>query len=195
MKSCRLTKEDYAEIKNLVGMRKAAEFYGYPVDRQGRCLCPFHRDRHPSMKIYPHDRGYYCFACGEGGDVITFVSRLYGLKNEEAARKLIEDFSLSIQTEFTSYREKREREKRAREREKIRAFAKYAGGLLRLYRILLCEAAQDPECRRFAEAMQELSKVEYRIGCAEECPKEFYGDRKAVEWLGAVRERIIGWYG
>ena len=195
MKSCRLTKEDYAEVKNLVGMRKAAEVYGYPVDRQGRCLCPFHRDRHPSMKIYPHDRGYYCFTCGEGGDVVTFVSRLYNLKNEEAARKLIEDFSLPIQTEFTSYREKREREKRAREREKIRAFAKYAGGLLRLYRTLLCEAAQDPECRHFAEAMQELSKVEYRIGCAEEYPKEFYGDRKAVEWLGAVRERIIGWYG
>ena len=98
MKSCRLTKEDYAEVKNLVGMRKAAEFYGYPVDRQGRCLCPFHRDRHPSMKIYPHDRGYYCFACGEGGDVVTFVSRLYNLKNEEAARKLIGDFSLPIKT-------------------------------------------------------------------------------------------------
>ena len=123
MKSCHLTKEDYAEVKSLVGMRKAAEFYGYPVDRQGRCLCPFHRDRRPSMKIYPHDRGYYCFACGEGGDVVTFVSRLYSLGNEEAARKLIGDFSLPIKTEFTSYREKREREKRAREREKIRAFA------------------------------------------------------------------------
>lgn len=195
MKSCHLTKEDYAEVKSLVGMRKAAEFYGYPVDRQGRCLCPFHRDRRPSMKIYPHDRGYYCFACGEGGDVVTFVSRLYSLGNEEAARKLIEDFSLPIQTEFASYREKREREKRAREREKIRAFAEYAGGLLRLYRNLLCEAAQEPGSRHFAEAMQELSKVEYRIGCAEECPQDFYKDRKAVGWLGTVRERIIGWYG
>ena len=77
MKSFHLCKEDYQEIKQQVGMRQAADFYGYPVDRQGRCLCPFHNDKKPSMKIYPNDKGYYCFSCGAGGDVITFVSRLY----------------------------------------------------------------------------------------------------------------------
>ena len=115
MKSCRLCREDYQEVKGRAGMRQVAEFYGYPVDRQGRCLCPFHNDKHPSMKIYPDDRGYYCFSCGSGGDTITFVSRLYGLDNEGAARKLIEDFSLPIKTEGLSYREKRERDKKVRE--------------------------------------------------------------------------------
>ena len=176
-------------------MRRAAEFYGYPVDRQGRCLCPFHQDKHPSMKVYPHDRGYYCFACGEGGDVVTFVARLYGLRNEEAAKKLIGDFSLPIRTEFLSYREKRERAKKIKRMEELGKFKEAASGLLKLYRALLCGAAQDPASPHFQEAMQELSKVEYRIDCAKHYPEEFYGDRKAVEWLGAVRERIIGWYG
>lgn len=198
MKNChstRLTCEDYAEVKRLVGIRRAAEFYGYPVDRQGRCLCPFHQDRHPSMKIYPHDGGYYCFACGEGGDVVTFVSRLYGLRNEEAAKKLIEDFSLPIRTGFSSYRERRERAKKIKRMEELSKFQKITSGLLRMYWNLLCEAAQDPASPHFPEAMQELSKVEYRMDCAKHYPEEFYGDRKAVEWLEAVRKRIIGWHG
>ncbi len=45
------------------------------------------------MKI---DKNYYCFACGVGGDVIDYVSRMYGLSQYKAALKLIEDFRLPI---------------------------------------------------------------------------------------------------
>ena len=46
------------------------------VNRNGMAVCPFHRDRHPSMKV---DRRYYCFGCGATGDVIDFVSLLHGI--------------------------------------------------------------------------------------------------------------------
>ena len=55
--------------------------------------CPFHDDRHPSMKV---DRRFHCFACQGDGDVIDFTSRLFGLGSKEAALKLAEDFSVSL---------------------------------------------------------------------------------------------------
>ena len=88
------------------------------VKRNGLACCPFHDDRHPSMKI---DKNYHCFACGVGGDVIDYVSRRYGLSQYDAALKLIEDFSLPVDirgnTELgVQEKERIRREKAERER-------------------------------------------------------------------------------
>ena len=56
--SSRLCKEDYEEIKQMLPMHQVAEFYGYREDRRHLCLCPFHEDKHPSMRIYPNDKGF-----------------------------------------------------------------------------------------------------------------------------------------
>lgn len=58
-------------VKENVNLREAAELYGIDVNRYGKALCSFHNDRHPSL--YVADDHYYCFACGEHGDVIDFV--------------------------------------------------------------------------------------------------------------------------
>ena len=55
--------------------------------------CPFHDDKHPSMKV---DRRFHCFGCQGDGDVIDFTARLFGLNKKEAALKLAEDFSVSF---------------------------------------------------------------------------------------------------
>lgn len=54
--------------------------------------CPFHNDRTPSMKA---DNRFHCFGCGADGDVIDFVSRLFGISNLEAAQKIASDFGIS----------------------------------------------------------------------------------------------------
>ena len=60
--------------------------------RSDMICCPFHDDRHPSMKL---NRDYfYCFSCGATGDVIDFVARLFGLSSYEAAKKLTHDFGI-----------------------------------------------------------------------------------------------------
>ena len=64
----------------------------YSADRHGMAKCPFHDDRHPSLKL--KQDFYYCFGCGATGDVIDFVSRLYGLSAFEAAKKIASDFGL-----------------------------------------------------------------------------------------------------
>ena len=80
-------------VKYGVSCREAAELYGVEVNRYGMALCPFHNDRHPSL--YVADDHYYCFACGEHGDVIDFAARLFGLPLYEAAQRLAADFHLS----------------------------------------------------------------------------------------------------
>lgn len=189
----RLCKEDYEEVKQRLSMREVAAFYGFQEDRRHLCLCPFHKDRHPSMRIYPNDKGFYCFSCGKGGDVITFVAALFGLQNETACRKLIEDFSLPINISQTTYREKREKEKRIRHREEIAKFQTWAAGVLKAYRKLLCEATRNFGSPHFEEAWQELSVTEYRLQCLMEDPEEYYADKKAVRKIGEIRDRIDRW--
>ena len=82
----------FETVKNSVTVKQAAEHYGCKVNRGDMICCPFHDDRHPSMKL---NRDYfYCFGCGATGDVIDFVARLFGLSSYEAAKKLAYDFGI-----------------------------------------------------------------------------------------------------
>ena len=87
---------DYHEIKRRVTTERAAIRYGYNPDSRHRILCPFHDDHKPSLMLYPGDRGWYCFVCGIGGDVVGFVSKLFHLSPHEAAIKLNDDFGLGM---------------------------------------------------------------------------------------------------
>ena len=80
-------------VKQSVTAREAAEHYGIVVGRGGMACCPFHDDRHPSMKL--NEDYFYCFGCGATGDVIDFTARLYDLSPKEAAEKLALDFGLA----------------------------------------------------------------------------------------------------
>lgn len=84
----------FQTVKEAVTARDAALQYGISVNRNGMVCCPFHNDLHPSMKV---DKGFYCFACGEKGDVITFVAKLFNLAPLKAAEKLAVDFGIEIE--------------------------------------------------------------------------------------------------
>lgn len=79
-------------IKQSVTTKQAAEMYGLKVHRNNMVSCPFHNDKTPSMKV---DNRFHCFGCGTDGDVIDFVSRLYGISSLEAAQKIASDFGIS----------------------------------------------------------------------------------------------------
>ena len=79
-------------VKQNICVPDAAEYYGLQVNRNGMCSCPFHEDRHPSLKL--NERYFYCFGCGATGDVIDFTARLYNLSPKEAAEKLAQDFGI-----------------------------------------------------------------------------------------------------
>lgn len=81
----------FEAVKENVTARQAAEMYGIRVKRNGMACCPFHDDKHPSMKV---DKRFHCFGCQADGDVIDLAARLYGLNNLGAAVKLASDFGI-----------------------------------------------------------------------------------------------------
>ncbi len=59
-------------------------------------LCPFHNEKSPSFHIYTENNTFYCFGCGAGGDVITFVRRIENLDYWEAVRFLADHAGLTM---------------------------------------------------------------------------------------------------
>lgn len=75
----------------------AASYVG--LRRRGKNLvglCPFHGEKTPSFNIYPENGSFYCFGCGAGGDVITFIRRIENLDYMEAVRFLAQRAGLSV---------------------------------------------------------------------------------------------------
>lgn len=82
----------FETVKAAVTVKQAAEYCGLNVNRNNMVSCPFHDDRHPSMKL--NEDYFYCFGCGASGDVIDLVAKLFNLSCLEAAEKLAEDFGI-----------------------------------------------------------------------------------------------------
>ena len=73
-------------------------------------LCPFHSEKTPSFTVYPNTQSYYCFGCGNGGDVITFIKNYENLDYIEAVKLLAERAGMQMPDDATqddSYRKKR----------------------------------------------------------------------------------------
>ena len=69
------------------------------LKRAGRnktCLCPFHSEKTPSMVVYGDTQSFYCFGCGAGGDVITFIRRIENLDYVEAVKLLASRAGLTV---------------------------------------------------------------------------------------------------
>ena len=147
--------------------REAAERYGVEVNHCGMALCPFHNDRHP--RLYVADDHYHCFACGEHGDVIDFVSKLFQLSLYDAAQKLAADFHLTpdkppntaalhakrIQTEAQQLMEN--------ERLCFSVLSDYARVLWDWKVQYAPQSPDKPVQARFVEACHELDRTEYYL--------------------------------
>lgn len=206
----------FLEVKERLTARQAAEYYGLKVKKNGTACCPFHDDKHPSMKI---DKNYHCFACGVGGDAVDYVSRMFGLSQYDAALKLIGDFSLpvevrgntelNIQEKERIHREKAERERIAHIKER---FEKWCSQTIDMLRNCILEIddvnhflIEKPPDIIFSEDYAQMLHAEPLInywldilcmGEVSERQEMFLKDRKKVEELAgkvcAGRKRIMG---
>lgn len=100
----------FDDIKELVDVPTAALHYGVEVHRGNMALCPFHRERHPSCKLYADH--YYCFGCQAHGDVIKLVQELFSLSAIEAVKQLNSDFGLGLDVDKPPDMEKVNRRRR-----------------------------------------------------------------------------------
>lgn len=59
-------------------------------------LCPFHNEKTPSFTVYPATQSFYCFGCGAGGDVISFIKRIENLEYIDAIKLLAEKAGMAM---------------------------------------------------------------------------------------------------
>ena len=93
--------EVYDEILNQSSIQTVLNYYGLNVVKN-KCICPFHADTHPSMSIHPNKGIVKCFACGAGGNAISFIQKYENeinhnpIDTREAMQKAIDIQGLNI---------------------------------------------------------------------------------------------------
>jgi hypothetical protein len=79
-------------IKDRLTMREVLEHYGYTAKR--RMPCPLHNGKDNNFEVKEHS--FMCYSQCGGGDVITFVQKLFNLSFSDALRKFDTDFCLNL---------------------------------------------------------------------------------------------------
>ena len=64
--------------------------------RNTKALCPFHSEKTPSFTVYNDTQSYYCFGCGAGGDVITFIMQIENVDYVEAVKILASRVGMTL---------------------------------------------------------------------------------------------------
>ena len=84
----------YDEILSSSNIVNILEYYGLKVNRN-KCTCPFHNDTHPSMMINTSKGIAKCFACGSGGNAVSFIQK-YETEVNHNAISTVEDMQKAI---------------------------------------------------------------------------------------------------
>ncbi|MDO9527953.1 MAG: DNA primase [Syntrophales bacterium] len=71
-------------------------------------LCPFHKEKNPSFTVNPDKQIFYCFGCGEGGNVFTFLMKIDNMSFPEAVRHLAGKMGIVIGSRHMGGAEKKE---------------------------------------------------------------------------------------
>lgn len=158
----------YDVVRENITARQVVGHYGVRVNRNGMACCPFHDDKHPSMKV---DNRYYCFGCGEKGDAIDFVSKYFGLSSRDAAIKIADDFGLDYKiVKYESIKKKLMKPKKSLEQE-FREEQQYCFKVLSDYLHLLKKwkieyapkSMEDEWNPLFCEALNNIDRIEYLL--------------------------------
>lgn len=84
--------KDATDIVRLIGEQIAIK----PKGREYVCLCPFHNDHNPSMRVIPAKQIFHCFVCGTGGDVFSFVQKYHRMDFVESLNYLAERAGVTL---------------------------------------------------------------------------------------------------
>lgn len=96
-----LSDEFLTELRSRADIESIISSY-VNIRRAGRIskgLCPFHNEKTPSFTVYPDTQSYYCFGCGSGGDVITFIKNVENLDYIDAVRFLADRVGMDMPEE------------------------------------------------------------------------------------------------
>ena len=165
VEAVRQTADLVAVVEERTALRKAG------ARMMGRC--PFHDERTPSFSVSPAKGMYYCFGCGKGGDVFTFVEETQGLDFTSAVEWLAERFRITPEYEQAAPGEEASRRRRKRLYEVLDQAAGF-------YERLLWDSQAGSYARDYlaGRGLREETCREFRLGLA---PAGGLLTRKALE--------------
>lgn len=94
-------------------------------------LCPFHNEKTGSFSVSPNKQMYYCFGCGAGGNVFTFLMQYENFTFAEAMQTLADRAGVELPRQELSEAQKREADRRTRLLEINKEAARYFYSLLK----------------------------------------------------------------
>jgi DNA primase len=149
---------DAVDFVELVSARTELRRAG-PSSYQG--LCPFHDERTPSFGIDPAKKVYYCFGCGESGDLFSFVQETEGVDFKGALELLAERYGVELQLEQEDPRAEEKRKHRERLLELLKRTTAY-------YERYLWESSEAKPARDYlaGRGLEEAILREFRVGYA-----------------------------
>lgn len=118
--------------------------------------CPFHSERTPSFTVFPATSSYYCFGCGAGGDVVTFVMQTENIEYREAIELLAKRVGIKVEENYDNRRSEQPAVKRERLLELNKEAARF------FYRALL--SPQGANARAYLEKRAFNSTTVKRFG-------------------------------
>ena len=181
----------FESVKAAVPLRDAAKHYGLTVSRNGMTCCPFHEDRHPSLKM--NEDYFFCFGCGASGDVIDFTARLFGISLKDAATKLAAEFGISAETKQVFIRQNPSRLEELRCRW---ALTDYLHLLKKWKTQYAPKTPEDSLDDRFVESCQQYDRIAGLLEMLDEASSTqrsqavsaLIADGSVAFWEGAVAE-------
>ena len=145
--------------------------------RRGRTytgLCPFHSEKTPSFVVYPETQSFYCFGCGAGGDVITFIKKINNVDYVEAVKTLAARAGMAMPEED---------DKAGRLRSRIVSINKDAARFF-------VQCLQSEEGRAARRYWRETPAVITRFGLGY-APNSFHAVRNHLRGLGYTQEEML----
>lgn len=123
--------------------------------------CPFHGEKTPSFSVNPDKQFFYCFGCGAGGNVFTFVTKIDGIGFSEAVKKLAQRAGVAVPEVEKSPEEKRKEQ----ERTELLAVTKYAAALFHGC-LMKSGAAQEARIYLKKRGIQQQTIEKFQLGYA-----------------------------
>lgn len=146
--------------------------------------CPFHEEKTPSFSVNPADKLYYCFGCGKGGDIISFVRETENLDFVGAVEWLAERFRVRLEYEEVSPKVEADRRRRERLYELLEQTTSY-------FERLLWEGDAGAPVRAYlaGRGLGEAVAREFRLGLS---PGRGLAEKAAEKGFGLDELRAAG---
>ncbi|KGM46333.1 CHC2 zinc finger domain-containing protein [Neobacillus niacini] len=193
------------EVKKRLDILEVANQEGLHLKKTGRnyfANCPFHSENTPSFSISPTKQIFKCFSCGKGGNVITLLAALRGVKNGEIIYQYAKAFGLinnskstvkqqqEIQLRAVKYEFKRREEKNSNE------VYRFLCDQVHAFRRAMKQAENEEQVSALQKFYQIYDKLPYYIGLLEDLDGKngdnaqvkayFEGEELMQEWNGRI---------